>query len=79
MNAVKLPRGVPRAVRFVQVKQEGFYHWARPGQESGCPKLVVGDVSTDTYAEIVNCPRCKELPTRLKALEGRMKIRGFRK
>lgn len=70
---MKLPRGVPKAMRLVCSYVPGKYHWARSGEVSGCPLMDYGDVSTDAYPWIVNCKRCKKLKSlreRVAALRG---------
>ena len=56
-----------------RIDRTPLWHWARPGHDSGCKRMVWGDSSTDTYAENVTCPRCVKLPTRLRAMVKRGK------
>ena len=59
--------------RLRRIDRAPLWHWARPGHDSGCKRMFVGDSSTDTYAEKVTCPRCVKLPSRLRAMVKRGK------
>ena len=60
-----------RRLRAARIGTAEVWHWSQKNEISGCSKMRVGDISTDFYAEKVNCPRCSKLKTRLTALARR--------